>query len=104
MGSSYIVLLTAFYVDNCPRLPVWERLPGITFWFLPSVVGVRLIVRAIRRQARTSSSDEFAQTIPFYGKSGSPLAAKFPRPESRRRRGCCSGGDTMAAVARRTDL
>lgn len=27
MGLSYIVLLTAFYVDNGPRLPVWDHLP-----------------------------------------------------------------------------
>ena len=63
MGTSYIVLLTAFYVDNGPRLPVWDRLPAIAFWFLPSVVGVPLIVRAMRQHARTNSSDEFAQRI-----------------------------------------
>lgn len=27
MGGSYVVLLTAFYVDNGPNLPGWDRLP-----------------------------------------------------------------------------
>lgn len=50
MGLSYIALLTAFYVDNGPHLPVWNILPPITFWFVPSVVGVPLIVRAVWRR------------------------------------------------------
>lgn len=49
MGLSYIVLLTAFYVDNGARLPVWDHLPPITYWLLPSLVGIPLIVRAWRR-------------------------------------------------------
>jgi hypothetical protein len=28
MGVSYIVLLTAFYVDNGPHLPLWRSLPA----------------------------------------------------------------------------
>ncbi len=74
MGTSYIVLLTAFYVDNGPRLPVWDQLPVIAFWLLPSVVGVPLIVRAMRRHARMNSSDEFAQTIATLARAdqGSP--------------------------------
>jgi hypothetical protein len=28
MSLSYIVLLTAFYVDNGPKLPLWDRLPA----------------------------------------------------------------------------
>ncbi len=41
MGASYVVLLTAFYVDNGHSLPVWRTLPPIAFWLLPSVVGRR---------------------------------------------------------------
>jgi hypothetical protein len=48
MGLSYVALLTAFYVDNGPRLPVWNRLPHVLYWVLPSLVGVPLIVRALR--------------------------------------------------------
>jgi hypothetical protein len=29
MGGSYIALLTGFYVDNGPFLPLWNRLPSI---------------------------------------------------------------------------
>jgi hypothetical protein len=52
MGLSYVVLLTAFYVDNGPRLPVWDRLPSIAYWLLPGLIGTPLIVRAVRRHAR----------------------------------------------------
>src|SRR4029079_15803871 len=32
MGSSYILLLTAFYVHNGKNLPLWKLLPEIAFW------------------------------------------------------------------------
>ena len=47
-GSSYILLLTAFYVDNGRNLPLWNRLPSIAYWLLPSAIGVPLIFRALR--------------------------------------------------------
>jgi hypothetical protein len=43
MGSSYILLLTAFYVDNGKNLPIWRELPQIAFWLLPSVIGYPII-------------------------------------------------------------
>jgi uncharacterized membrane protein YoaK (UPF0700 family) len=49
MGGSYIALLTGFYVDNGPFLPIWNRLPHVTYWLLPSLVGVPLIWRALHR-------------------------------------------------------
>jgi uncharacterized membrane protein len=49
MGFSYIVMLTAFYVDNGPRLPVWWRLPVWALWLMPSLVGAPLLVRAWQR-------------------------------------------------------
>jgi hypothetical protein len=53
MGGSYIALLTGFYVDNGPFLPLWDRLPHIAYGLLPSLVGVPLIWWALRRfQAR----------------------------------------------------
>ena len=27
MGVGYVAMLTAFYVDNGPHLPIWARLP-----------------------------------------------------------------------------
>src|SRR5450432_1912775 len=47
MGTSYILLLTAFYVDNGKRLPLWKDLPPIAYWLVPAAVGVPLIVRAL---------------------------------------------------------
>lgn len=47
MGSSYISLLTAFYVDNGKNLPLWKDLPTIVYWVLPSAVGIPLIVYAL---------------------------------------------------------
>lgn len=49
MGVSYIVLLTAFYVDNGKNLPVWKDLPPIMYWVLPGAVGIPLIARALAR-------------------------------------------------------
>jgi len=49
MSGSFITTLTAFYVDNGPRLPVWNLLPPIVLWFLPGVVGLPLLMRALRR-------------------------------------------------------
>jgi hypothetical protein len=49
MGGSYIALLTGFYVDNGPFLPLWDRLPHILYWVLPSLFGVPLIWLALRR-------------------------------------------------------
>lgn len=52
MGLSYIVMLTAFYVDNGKNLPVWRDLPHLTYWLLPAAVGIPLIVRALSRYRR----------------------------------------------------
>jgi hypothetical protein len=49
MGASYVLLLTAFYVDNGKNLPVWRHLPQIAFWLLPSVVGLPIIAYALVR-------------------------------------------------------
>ncbi|HMG30261.1 MAG TPA: hypothetical protein VK585_09095, partial [Jiangellaceae bacterium] len=55
MGGSYIALLTGFYVDNGPFLPLWKELPHVTFWLLPSIIGVPLIWFALHRYRRTTS-------------------------------------------------
>jgi hypothetical protein len=49
MGSSYVLLVIAFYVDNGRQLPVWRDLPHFTYWLLPLAVGIPLIVRALLR-------------------------------------------------------
>lgn len=47
MGTSYVLLLIAFYVDNGKNLPLWRELPPTTYWLLPVALGVPLIVRAL---------------------------------------------------------
>jgi hypothetical protein len=49
MSLSYIVLLTAFYVDNGPNLPLGNRLPLIVFWIGPSLIGLPLLTRPLIR-------------------------------------------------------
>jgi hypothetical protein len=52
MGASYVVLLTAFYVDNGPRLPLWQELPTIAFWIGPTLIGAPIIARALSKHTR----------------------------------------------------
>lgn len=52
MGVSYVGMLTAFYVDNGPHLPVWRDLPPIALWLAPSVVGLPIIAWAAARHRR----------------------------------------------------
>jgi hypothetical protein len=54
MGASYILMLTAFYVDNGKNLPLWRELPQIAFWILPSAIGVPLILYALLRHPLVS--------------------------------------------------
>jgi hypothetical protein len=64
MGLSYILLLTAFYVDNGKNLPLWNKLPQIVFWVLPAAVGIPFIVRALLRHPlvrRFSTADATAR-------------------------------------------
>jgi hypothetical protein len=54
MGTAYIVMLTAFYVDNGPHLPLWDRLPTLAFWLLPAAIGAPITARAVIRARRTT--------------------------------------------------
>ena len=64
LGGSYIALLTGFYIDNGPRLPLWDRLPDVVFWFLPGVIGAPLIWLAVHRFGRTARQRRLRPTIP----------------------------------------
>ena len=79
MGVSYIAMLTAFYVDNGKSLPIWRDLPPITYWLLPSAVGVPLIVWALSRYQNVITC---AGGLPAGG-----LAAQTKTDSSRRRLG-----------------
>jgi hypothetical protein len=81
MGIGYTAMLTAFYVDNGPRLPLWDRLPTLAFWLLPSAVAAPLITRAVihaRRGQPTpgGSSDTWGEQRghPFQGGRNEPVA------------------------------
>ena len=49
MGLSYILLLTAFYVDNGGNLPIWRDLPPIAYWIAPAIVGGPIMIWALLR-------------------------------------------------------
>ena len=49
MGASYILMLTAFYVDNGKNLPLWREFPQWAFWVLPFAVGAPIIVYVMLR-------------------------------------------------------
>ncbi len=49
MGVSYIVMLTAFYVDNAKNLPLWKDLPSIAVWLIPSAIGLPILAYELVR-------------------------------------------------------
>lgn len=59
MGLSYVTMLTAFYVDNGPHLPVWRSLPALAYWTVPALVGLPIIAAAALRHplARGTTPD-----------------------------------------------
>jgi hypothetical protein len=55
MGTGYVAMLTAFYVDNGSHLPLWDRLPTWAFWLLPPAIGAPIITRAVIRARHATS-------------------------------------------------
>ena len=49
MIGSYVVLWTAFYVDNAHLIPLLKQLPTLTFWVLPSVMALPFLVVSLSR-------------------------------------------------------
>jgi hypothetical protein len=47
MGTSYVLLLIAFYVDNGKSLPFWKELPPTAYWLLPAAIGFPLVAGAL---------------------------------------------------------
>ena len=62
MGIGYVAMLTAFYVDNGPHLPLWDRLPTLAFWLLPSAIGAPIITRAVIHARHTRPGHPDAQS------------------------------------------
>ena len=69
MGSSYVLLLTAFYVDNGKNLPLWRDLPPITYWLTPTVIGLPLMIFAMLRHrvVRANGEQQVGRTPPARG-------------------------------------
>jgi hypothetical protein len=57
MAASYILLLTAFYVDNGRNLPLWRLLPQWAFWVLPSAAGLPILANAFWRHPLVRRGD-----------------------------------------------
>jgi hypothetical protein len=49
MAASYILMITAFYVDNGPNLPLWRELPPLALWILPTLIGAPILINALLR-------------------------------------------------------
>jgi hypothetical protein len=47
--GSYVVLWTAFYVDNAHLIPGLKQLPTLTFWVLPTVIALPFLVVSLSR-------------------------------------------------------
>ena len=49
MIGSYVILWTAFYVDNAHLIPGLNQLPSLTFWVLPSLISLPFIAFSLSR-------------------------------------------------------
>jgi len=75
MGGSYVALLTGFYVDNGPFLPVWRDLPHLTYWLLPTAVGAPLIWLAVGRFTRRTDQQSGSNRVRDHESSGTERTA-----------------------------
>jgi len=64
MGASYVLLLTAFYVDNGKNLPFWRDLPEIAYWIVPTAAGLPLIAWALLRHPIVRGGREASRIAP----------------------------------------
>jgi len=62
MGSSYVLMFVAFYVDNGKQLPPLSHLPPWTYWALPISIGVPPIIRALLRHPLVRGAGRPAST------------------------------------------
>jgi len=62
MGLSYALMIVAFYVDNGKQLPIWKDLPPFTYWLLPLMVAVPMILRALVTHPLRKLGDPPART------------------------------------------
>jgi hypothetical protein len=65
MGLSYILMLTAFLVDNGKFLPLWRELPPLALWFIPAAIGLPFLARALRRHPVVVGYDRLRAARPI---------------------------------------
>ena len=58
MGSSYTLMLIAFYVDNGPHLPLWRSLPHFMYWLIPLGVAIPIMAWALLWHPRVRPSSD----------------------------------------------
>ena len=63
MGASFILMITAFYVDNGKNLPLWRELPQIAFWFFPAIIGTPIVLYVLRTHPWSSLTTESASQL-----------------------------------------
>jgi hypothetical protein len=44
-----------------PHLPLWDRLPPIAFWLLPSAIGAPVIARSVMRARHATATSRAGQ-------------------------------------------
>lgn len=63
MIGSYVVLWTAFYIDNAHLIPGLQQLPTLTFWVLPTMIALPFLVVSLSRFApKAAIPAEFEST------------------------------------------
>ena len=58
MATSYVVMLTAFYVDNGANLPLWRNLPHVAYWIGPAAIGLPIAIFYLFHLPRFSYSED----------------------------------------------
>lgn len=62
MATSYVLMITAFYVDNGRNLPLWRELPQIAFWILPALIAAPVIFCVLRLHPIVIAYDRSSKT------------------------------------------
>jgi len=70
MAFSYTLMLTAFYVDNGKNLPLWRDLPQVAFWFLPTAVGLPIVLYVLVRHPVIAGAVQARARSPLHETGG----------------------------------
>ena len=73
MISSYVVLWTAFYVDNAHVFPGLNQLPTLTFWVAPTLIAIPFLVRSIKRFAPSMTDPSMLVPSAMHHEAGDAL-------------------------------